>query len=115
MTLNPGGTGERTMIARALAGDDDAFAALVHIHKTTVYNIAYRLIGQREIAQDLAQETFLRAFKALDTFDPCRPLMGGFDKSEKTIKTKEKSNELAQRTSELLSDPVIFTITGLMY
>jgi RNA polymerase sigma-70 factor (ECF subfamily) len=73
MTLNSGGTDERALVARTLAGDDDAFAALVRIHQATVYNIAYRLVGQRETAQDLAQETFLRAFKALDTFDLNRP------------------------------------------
>jgi RNA polymerase sigma-70 factor (ECF subfamily) len=73
MTLDSGETDERALIARTLAGEDDAFAALVHIHQATVYNIAYRLVGQRETAQDLAQETFLRAFKALDTFDPNRP------------------------------------------
>jgi len=73
MIPNPGGTDERALIARALAGDDDAFAALVRTHQVTVYNIAYRMVGQRETAQDLAQETFLRAFKALVTFDPNRP------------------------------------------
>lgn len=73
MTFNSGGTEERALVARTLAGDDDAFAALVRIHQATVYNIAYRLVGQRETARDLAQETFLRAFKALDTFDPNRP------------------------------------------
>lgn len=73
MTPNSGGTDERALIARTLAGDDDAFAALVRTHQATVYNIAYRLVGQRETAQDLAQETFLRAFKALDTFDLNKP------------------------------------------
>lgn len=73
MTFNSGGTEERALIVRTLAGDDDAFAALVRIHQATVYNIAYRMVGQRETAQDLAQETFLRAFKALDTFDLSRP------------------------------------------
>jgi len=73
MTFNSGGTEERALVARTLAGDDDAFAALVRIHQATVYNIAYRMVGQRETAQDLAQEAFLRAFKALDTFDLKRP------------------------------------------
>jgi len=73
MTFNSGGTDERALVARTLTGDDDAFAALVRIHQATVYNIAYRLVGQRETAQDLAQETFLRAFKALGTFELNRP------------------------------------------
>jgi RNA polymerase sigma-70 factor (ECF subfamily) len=64
---------ERSLITQTLAGDDDAFAMLVQLHQATVYNIAYRMVGQRDTAQGLAQETFLRAFKALDTFDLNRP------------------------------------------
>ena len=73
MTTCPDGTSERELVARTLTGDDDAFADLVHIHQAVVYNIAYRLVGWRETAQDLAQEAFLRAFKALRTFDLDRP------------------------------------------
>jgi RNA polymerase sigma-70 factor (ECF subfamily) len=74
MSTQPNEIDERILITRTLAGDDDAFAALVRTHQTSVYNIAYRLVGQRETAQGLAQETFLRAFKALPTFDLNRPL-----------------------------------------
>ena len=73
MSTQPNETDERTLITRTLAGDDDAFSILVGTHQTTVYNIAYRMVGQREVAQGLAQETFLRAFKALPTFDLNRP------------------------------------------
>lgn len=73
MSTQPNETDERTLITRTLAGDDDAFTALVRTHQTIVYNIAYRMVGQRETAQGLAQETFLRAFKALHTFDLNRP------------------------------------------
>jgi RNA polymerase sigma-70 factor (ECF subfamily) len=73
MSTQPNEIDERILITRTLAGDDDAFAALVRTHQMTVYNIAYRLVGQRETARGLAQETFLRAFKALHTFDLNRP------------------------------------------
>lgn len=73
MRTQPNEPDERSLITRTLAGDDDAFAVLVQLHQTTVYNIAYRMVGQRDVAQSLAQETFLRAFKALDTFDLNRP------------------------------------------
>jgi RNA polymerase sigma-70 factor (ECF subfamily) len=73
MSTHPNETNEQSLITRTLAGDDDAFAVLVRTHQTTVYNIAYRMVGQRETAQSIAQETFLRAFKALHTFDPNRP------------------------------------------
>jgi len=73
MRTQPNEPDERSLITRTLAGNDDAFAVLVQLHQTTVYNIAYRMVAQRDIAQSLAQETFLRAFKALDTFDLNRP------------------------------------------
>lgn len=73
MTTYLDGADERELVRRALTRDDDAFAALVRAHQRIVYNIAYRMVGQRETAFDLAQETFLRAFKALDRFDQHRP------------------------------------------
>jgi RNA polymerase sigma-70 factor (ECF subfamily) len=62
---------EGELIARTLAGDDRAYAVLVHRHQSIVYNIACRLVGDREEAREIAQEAFLRAYTALDTFD-CR-------------------------------------------
>jgi len=73
MITCPDETNERELVARTLTGENDAFAELVRIHQQVVYNIAYRLVGWRETAQDLAQEAFLRAFKALRTFDQDRP------------------------------------------
>jgi len=69
MRTQPNEPDERSLINRTLAGDDDAFAMLVQLHQAAVFNIAYRMVGQRDTAQSLAQETFLRAFRALDTFD----------------------------------------------
>lgn len=73
MKSTAGETDERVLIRRSLSGDDDAFGSLIHTHQSTVFNIAYRMVGDREVARDLAQETFLRAFRALDTFDQSRP------------------------------------------
>ena len=73
MKSTAGETDERVLIRRSLSGDDDAFGSLIHTHQSTVFNIAYRMVGDREVARDLAQETFLRAFRSLDTFDQRRP------------------------------------------
>ncbi len=61
------------LVARTRAGRRDAYGELVRRHQTAVYNIAYRLVGERQTALDLAQETFVRAFGALDSFDRTRP------------------------------------------
>lgn len=67
-------TPEKSLIERTLAGDDGAFGELVEFHQRVVFNIAYRMLGNRQEAQDIAQETFWRAYRGLDGFDLSRPL-----------------------------------------
>ena len=59
---------EQQIIARVLGGDRDAFAALVDAHKTMVYQLALRICGTPEDAQDASQEAFLRAYSSLSGF-----------------------------------------------
>lgn len=65
---------ERELVVHAQRGDVEAFGELVRRHQSAVYNVAYRMTGSRSEAEDLAQESFLRAFRAFDRFDPERPL-----------------------------------------
>lgn len=59
---------ERELIARAQAGDRSAFAALVRKHGDDVYTLARRLVGDPHLAADVAQETLIRAWRALPKF-----------------------------------------------
>lgn len=61
---------EEALIRRAWEGDREAFSALVESYKIAVYNLAYRMLGRAEDAEDVAQETFLRAYSRLKTYDP---------------------------------------------
>ncbi len=63
---------EEDIIARVLAGNRQAYARLVEEYKTAIYNLAYRMTGNVQDAQDLAQESFIRAYKNLVVFDPRR-------------------------------------------
>ncbi|WP_370372071.1 sigma-70 family RNA polymerase sigma factor [Henriciella pelagia] len=56
---------ETDQIARAAAGDRMAQAALVNRHMPVVWRVAYRMLKDREEAEDVTQETFLRAWKML--------------------------------------------------
>ncbi|HVR95897.1 MAG TPA: sigma-70 family RNA polymerase sigma factor [Thermoanaerobaculia bacterium] len=56
------------LMARVRSGARDAFACLVDRHKDAVVGYLARLTGQRDRAEDLAQETFLRLFRAADTY-----------------------------------------------
>lgn len=56
-------------LARAAShGDEDAFAELVRRHQRRVFNLARALTGNEDEAEDLAQETFIRAFRGLARF-----------------------------------------------
>jgi RNA polymerase sigma-70 factor (ECF subfamily) len=56
------------LMARVRSGDRDAFAGLIDRHKDAVVGYLTRLTGQRDRAEDLAQETFFRLFRAADTY-----------------------------------------------
>lgn len=56
--------GDAVLMARVQAGDREAFASLVDRHKDAVVNYLARLTGDRDRAEDLAQETFLRLFRS---------------------------------------------------
>src|SRR5919204_2194795 len=61
-------------LARAAArGDRSAFARLVEMHKRVVYGLCLRLLQDAEEARDAAQETFVRAWSAIGTYDPSQP------------------------------------------
>ncbi len=64
---------EQEWLIRAKQGDTVAFAELVGRYQTAVFNIAYRFLGNRQDAEDAAQEAFVRAFRAMDRFDTARP------------------------------------------
>ena len=57
------------LIARCLAGDQDAWAEIMRLHWRKVFNLAYKFVGRHDEAEDLTQEIFLKIFKALHTFD----------------------------------------------
>jgi len=61
------------LVARVRAGDARAFDALVHAYMRQAFQLAYRVVGHREDAEDLVQESFLAAYQYLDSYDSERP------------------------------------------
>ncbi len=62
---------EELALARAARGGDrTAFTELVRRSQSAVFGLCYRLLSERDAANDAAQETFVRAFAALGSFDP---------------------------------------------
>jgi RNA polymerase sigma-70 factor (ECF subfamily) len=58
-----------TFVARARSGDSDAFRVLVERHSRPVFRLAFRMTGNEQDAEDVVQESMLRAYKQLARFD----------------------------------------------
>ncbi|MEO8337444.1 MAG: sigma-70 family RNA polymerase sigma factor [bacterium] len=61
------------LVERVRAGDSSAFDALVQAYMRQAFQLAYRVVGHREDAEDLVQEAFLAAYQYLDSYDATRP------------------------------------------
>src|SRR5215831_6435642 len=60
---------DETAVARARTGDADAFRVLVERHSRALFRLAYRMTGNQQDAEDVVQDSFLRAYKQLARFD----------------------------------------------
>jgi len=57
------------VVERAKQGDSEAFSALVRKYQRRVYATAFQILGNHSDADDVAQDTFVRAYRGLQTFD----------------------------------------------
>lgn len=64
---------DEKLVVSTLDGDHQAFTELVERHQGIVYNICYRILGERFEAEDAVQEAFLRAYRNLHRYDLKRP------------------------------------------
>jgi RNA polymerase sigma-70 factor (ECF subfamily) len=64
---------EGFLVARAKRGDAAAFEALVRRHQRRVYAVARRIVRAHDVADDVSQEAFVRAWRSLDRFEAGRP------------------------------------------
>jgi RNA polymerase sigma-70 factor, ECF subfamily len=60
---------DAAFVAKARAGDTHAFGVLVERHGRSLFRLAYRMTGNEQDAEDVVQESFLRAFRQLAKFD----------------------------------------------
>jgi RNA polymerase sigma factor (sigma-70 family) len=69
------GPDEAALVRDAVAGTPRAFDAIVRLHSRRIYNFLHHLTRQHQDAEDLTQQTFVKAFHNLHRFDPQRPLI----------------------------------------
>ena len=64
--------GEQALIKKVKKGDLDAYGAIIQDYQSSVFNVCYRVLGNRQDAEDLTQEAFLRAYHQISSFDLSR-------------------------------------------
>ena len=65
---------DEELVKATLEGDTYAFEEIVERYQRLVFHIIYHYVGARDVVEDLAQEVFLKVFRALETFDMRGPL-----------------------------------------
>lgn len=66
---------ESAIVLAASRGNRGAFEQLVHLHHQRVLNFVYQMTRQRQDAEDITQQTFVKAFQHIDRVDPTRPII----------------------------------------
>lgn len=56
-------------IKQVIKGDQDAFAEIIEIYKNSIYQLCFRMLGNRHEAEDMAQEAFIRAYVNINSFN----------------------------------------------
>ncbi len=69
MSLSSAETNEEELVRRIQRGDEAAFDQLMDVCGPRVFSLAYRMIGNHDDAQDVAQEAFIRIYRGLKKFD----------------------------------------------
>src|SRR5688572_20821795 len=88
------GLDDSALVTAFLAGDERAFGELVERYQTRLLNFVYRTIGDRERAEDLVQEVFIRVYRHLHRFDRSKK----FSTWIYTIASNLAKNELRNRS-----------------
>ncbi len=75
--LDEWGRDEQELVRQCKEGSEAAYAVLVRLHRPRLYTLAYRLLQDRESAEDVVQETFIAAFRQMERFQP-RPSLAAW-------------------------------------
>ncbi len=110
-TKPPAHPEDAALVRKAREGDVDAFETLVRTYQQRVYAVCRRLTGAHQSADDLAQETFIKAYFALGRFDPRWPIYPWLRRiavnaslNYLKVRGRERSLDEAPR-AERLADP----------
>ncbi len=84
---------DRELVTRTRGGDTEAYGEIVERYQGSVFNVCLRMLGDRYEAEDLAQDSFIRAYQRLESYDVERP----FGPWIRTVATNLCLNHLNRR------------------
>lgn len=97
--MSPANHEDAELVRKSLSGDQRACRDLVRRYQRPVFSVLMRVVRRAEDAEDLAQETFVRMFRALDRYDPERPFTAWLF----TIATRLAIDHLRRRRVQTVS------------
>src|ERR1700687_5224328 len=105
------------VLARARQGDSEAFRVLVERHSRSLFRLAFRMTGNPQDAEDVVQESFLRAYKQLGKFDE-RASFGtwlyriAMNYSLDLVRARKRRSEQLAPADPEMDDPVLSLPSG---
>jgi RNA polymerase sigma-70 factor, ECF subfamily len=103
---------DAAIVGKARAGDADAFRVLVERHSRSLFRLAFRMTGNQQDAEDVVQESFLRAYRQLGNFDE-RASFGTWmyriaaNCSLDMVRARKRRNDrVAQTDGDQMEDPM---------
>ena len=108
---------DAAFVARARAGDSDAFRVLSERHGRALFRLAFRMTGNEQDAEDVVQESFLRAYRQLGKFDE-RATFGTWlyriaaNCSLDLVRSKKRRSEHIAQPDTEMEDPVVALPSG---
>lgn len=99
------GLDDGALVHRSRAGEREAFSELVLRHQDAVYRVCYRVLGDREDAQDATQEAFIRAYNKLDTFQERSAFKTWMLRLSVNLSLNERARRKGPPPEDMLQEP----------
>jgi RNA polymerase sigma-70 factor (ECF subfamily) len=99
--LDEWGRDEQELVRRCKEGSEAAYAVLVRLHRPRLYTLAYRLLLDRESAEDVVQETFIAAFRQMERFEPRPSLAAWLNTITLRTATRAAARQRARPTTSI--------------
>ncbi len=106
---------DAAIVEEVLSGNRDAFRMLVESYSGIVYHIAYSMVGRADGAQDVVQEVFFRAYKALNTYNPERPFKAWINRITVNYILDQRKKKRVKACSLTMEDDHVLNIPDETY